>query len=429
MKRLIKTSAACLLGALVGAGLAHAGGPLILEGADGSTPVSYTSGAVSLNFDQGLLLTTLTNQQADDLLNQAFALWNNVPSANISITQSTDLSQDIVVSNYAPLLPNGASNDPSFNDGLSPVIYDVDGSIVDDYLGAGQSSSVAGFAASIYTVGSNAFVEGYAVLNGFKLADSSEVIQLVTHEIGHLIGLDHSQLDIDNSEDLSNVCTTAASRNAYPVMYPFLCRTANSLHPDDAAAVSALYPAADIDQQLGQLRGYFVDTSGNPVRGANLWVEDTATGNKYSIVSDYLKQNNGYFSLYLPAGNYTLHANSLNPMFYDVSSIGPYANTATDVSFQSPHPITPVTYQRDTGSPVAVSVSTGLASEVTFRTDGTGTDTGGLTIAEPTASNTGGGSGGGVTGLPLLAMLLMTGLLRACSRRSKPVVNTAATIR
>ena len=416
MKRSIKTCTACLLGAVLGASHVHAGGPLILEGAGGNTPVSYTSGAVSLNFDQGLLLGSLTNQQADDLLNQAFALWNNVPSASISITQSTDLSQDIVVSNYAPLLPNGLNNDPSFSDGLSPVIYDVDGTIVDDYLGAGQSNSVAGFAASIYTVGSNAFVEGYAVLNGFKLANSSDVIKLVAHEIGHLIGLDHSQLDIDNTEDLGNVCTTAPSRDAYPVMYPFLCRTANSLHPDDVAAVSALYPAADIDQQMGQLRGYFINTSGNPVLGANLWVENTATGDKYSIISDYLKQNNGYFSLYLPAGNYTLHANSLNPMFYDVSSVGPYANTAADVSFQTPHPIAPVTYQRDTGSPVAISVSTGLASEVTFRTDGTGTDSGGLAIAQPTASNSGGGSGG-VISAALLAGLLMIGMVRAQCRR------------
>ncbi len=414
MKHVIKNCTACLVGALLGAGPVHAGGPLILEGANGNTPVSYTSGAVSLNFDQGLLRTTLTNQQADDLLNQAFALWNNVPTASISITQSSDLSQDIVVSNYAPLLPNGLSNDPSFSDGVSPVIYDVDGSIIDDYLGAGQSSAVAGFAASIYTVGSNAFVEGYAVLNGFKLANSSEVIQLVAHEIGHLIGLDHSQLDIDNTVDSGNACATAPS-HAYPVMYPFLCRTANSLHPDDIAAVSALYPAADIDQQLGQLRGYFVDASGNPVRGANLWVENTATGDKYSIVSDYLKQNNGYFSLYLPAGNYTLHANSLNPIFYDVSSVGPYANTSSDVSFQAPHPITPVTYQRDTGSPVAVSVSTGLASEVTFRTDGTGTDTGGLTIAQPAASNGGGGSGGAMSAA-LLAVLLMIGVMRARCR-------------
>lgn len=393
-----------------------AGGPLVLEGTDGSTPVSYPGGTVSLNFDLGPFSATISNQQADDAMNQAFALWNDIATANISISQSTDLSADIDISNYDALLPSGASNDPSLDDNLSPVIYDSDGQIIDDYLYSGASADTAGFAASVYTVGSNAFVEGYAVLNGSPAMNlsTSDLVALVAHEIGHLIGLDHSQLNIDNT---STGCNGTTIRDDYPVMYPFLCRASLNLHVDDIAAASALYPSVDIDQQLGQLRGYFVDTNGQPVLGANIWVQESTRGDTYSIVSDYLKQGNGYFSLYLPAGNYTVHANSVNPIFFAASSVGPYANTSSDLSFQAPHPITEVTYQRDTGSPVAISVSAGTASEVTFRIDGTGTDSGGLSIINKPSDNTAASSGGGGTiALPMTAVLLMLIRLRQWSR-------------
>ena len=38
----------------------------------------------------------------------------------------------------------------------------------------------------------------------------------------------------------------------------------------------------------------------------------------------------------LPPGSYTLHANSVNDEFYSGSSVGPYARTPTDLSFQAP---------------------------------------------------------------------------------------------
>lgn len=396
-----------------------AGGPLVIEGSSGNTPVSYPGGNVSLNFDKGLLLNNRTNQQVDDLVLQAFSLWNNVSTATVQISQSTDLSQNIDVSNYANLLPNGNTNDPSFSDNINPIIYDNDGQIIDDYLGANQSDDVAGFAASIFFVGGNEFVEGYAVLNGATTPalNDSDVVTLVAHEIGHLIGLDHSQLDIDNSETSGNACNTAASRDDYPMMYPFLCRVSLDLHPDDVAAVSALYPANSIDAQFGQLQGHFVDTSDNAILGANLWVENTSTGDTYSIVSDYLKQNNGFFSLRLPPGNYTLHANSINPIFTGASSVGPYALNAGGASFQSPHPITAVTYMRDTASPIALAVSLGLSTNVEFVIDGTGTDTAGNPITNPNTSLTGSSSGGGIVHFYLLGIMLIGGGLRRLTRR------------
>ncbi len=264
---------------------------------------------------------------------------------------------------------------PYFNadDNLNPVVYDSDGTIIEAFFGAQQSDLIIGFSASIYTERGSYFEEGYAVINGsIKLTDI-ELKLLIAHEIGHFFGLDHTQVDIDNQESSSfpQFCSTSIPEN-YPLMYPFVCRNVESLHSDDISAVSALYPATNINDNFGILEGRFVDDSGTPILGANIWVENTVSGDTYSIVSDYLAQGTGHYRLYLPAGSYTLHANSINSEFYAGSGIGPYSLTIFDISFQSPHPITPpVTYQGDSeGSDELITLSANQTIEINFSVTG-----------------------------------------------------------
>ncbi|MBK8571014.1 MAG: matrixin family metalloprotease [Nitrosomonadales bacterium] len=82
---------------------------------------------------------------------------------------------------------------------------------------------------------------------------------VLAHEVGHLIGLDHTQLD--NSQGL----VTSYPSN-YPLMYPIAYRNYASLHEDDIAAVSALYPDATLNSGYGQLTGSFVQVNGTPIR-------------------------------------------------------------------------------------------------------------------------------------------------------------------
>ncbi len=178
---------------------AYAGGPLAIEGSSGNTPVHYSPSTVIINYDIGTL-GTRSNSTADGLVLQAFNLWNNVSTATLQLSQGTDLSADIDDTNYFDLIPDGSQNHPSSSDNLNPMIYDDDGQIVDDIFGIGASNDIAGFAASVYFVGDDKFQEGYAVLNGKLPLSDSDIISLVTHEIGHFFGLDHSQLNIDNTE-------------------------------------------------------------------------------------------------------------------------------------------------------------------------------------------------------------------------------------
>ena len=196
------------------------------------------------------------------------------------------------------------------------------------YSVSGAKNSVLGFAGSGWNNNGSQceYVEGRAVINGYISISDTTMKVVLAHEAGHLIGLDHTQLD--NSQGLAN--------SNYPLMYPIAYRSLNSLHEDDIAAVSALYPGATLDSVYGQLTGSFIQANGTPIRGANIWAKEVSTNKVFSFVSDYLIQNTGYFKLLLPPGSYTLHAEVIQTEFTAGSSIGPYSDTSSGLSFQPP---------------------------------------------------------------------------------------------
>ena len=405
---------------------AQAAGPLVLEGPNGHVPATYQDPNIVLNIETGTL-GPISNDIADQLVSEAVAIWNNIQTSTINIGQGVDVPVDIDETNFTDYIPDPFNsfihNDA---DGLNPIVYDDDGSIVDAFFGIGQGTgfdaSVVGFAASSILIGSSYYTEGFAVINGNEhlLITRDQIKLIFAHEIGHYLGLDHTQANIDNTESLFDFCPSAEA--SYPLMYPYACRITQDTHPDDKVSLSMLYPHADFFQQYGQLTGRFLTTDDAVVKGANLWVQNTATGDVYSVVSDYLMQCTGFFALMLPPGSYTLHANSVNDEFYSGSSVGPYALTPTDLSFQAPaSTIGAVDFDAGGPPPAILNLAAGKAVDVEFRTDGSGTMTSSDTQVNfvdiynsvsacstpsiPTVSSSG-DSGSGSPSLPWLAAML-----------------------
>jgi hypothetical protein len=360
--------------ALLFSSQSFAGGPLVLEGPAGNTPVSYENPSIIVHAESGRL-GDRDNSDANELVQQAFSLWNDVSSATVKlIVDTTTITEDINLDNFDEYLPNLSGTELNGDDGLNPIVYDDDGEIIDAYFGVGQSSNTVGFAASILTQGGSYFDEGYAVINGKDLNLSTTTFKLlITHEIGHFIGLDHSQTDINNAETtfgFPRVCETSPAYH-YPVMYPFICRDDSTLYIDDIIAVSALYPSATFSSEIGIIEGNFVDENNLPILGANIWAENVDTGEVVSIVSDYLMQSNGYYRLHLVPGDYTLHVNSINTEFNGGSGIGPYTDSILDLSFTDPHPLTPVSYQGETaGDDEVITVTAGQTQTIIFSSEG-----------------------------------------------------------
>jgi hypothetical protein len=378
---------AALSAALFSALGALAGGPLDVCTST-HTPMRYSSPTVTLNYDMGAL-GTHTKAQADALVTNAVSLWTNVGTATVNLARGVDLPVDVTTANYGTYFySNALGNIGVFSDAYNPVVYDTDGTIIDLIYGAGASNSILGVAGSASS-GCN-YAQGQAVING-RFSDDTLITTVMAHEIGHLIGMDHTQLD--SAQGLS-----PAFPSNYPLMYPIAYRDFISLHEDDAAAVSYIYPDATLNSTYGHLQGTFVTAGGTPIRGANIWAQ--GTGGTFSRVSDYLQQNTGAFELLLPPGTYTLHAEAIHSNFTSGSSVGPYSESPADpssYSFQPPlytpvslqnggSPMAPVTLGG--GTPTTITITAGCVGNQTFRIDGTGSLTGNCTGASPPAAPT-----------------------------------------
>ena len=214
-----------------------------------------TAAAIAYNPDFGPL-GSLTNGQADALLADAFGRWQGVVLSDIAFTPGPDLPYDVNATEIPFTNPAHWANfwrKPG--DGRSPVIYDVDGSIIDDMFGEGARFDILGAAGLDNPITlSGTITEASIVINGAFLDNDqgpSSPVDLpsqlafeaaMVHEIGHFVNLDHSVVNHDLAGD-----GDAANDVYLPSMYPFTVDDEEAmvtLNPDDEAALAVLYPAA-----------------------------------------------------------------------------------------------------------------------------------------------------------------------------------------
>lgn len=274
-----------------------AGGPL---GALGTTGRRYAASSFPLRYwvDQGTL-GTFSNATGVTITNYAFQQWASVKSASLSFTNAGYLSRD-VTSATDPYI----SGSTQFSDGINPVIFDATGAITDAKLGTGAHNSVLGFAGSAYS--GNTYVEGYAIINGAlsgsgASGDIDRYEAVLTHEIGHFLGLAHAQVSMH-----SDFCT----------MYPVIESTKQKvLQPDDTTAIANLYPTSAFLSATGSISGTVRTPAGANLSGVNVIAENASTGATYSTVVDYYSGGkSGFDSPPGATGTYTF--TGLRPATY-----------------------------------------------------------------------------------------------------------------
>ncbi len=348
------------------------GNPVVYKSSIGGQPL-----VISYKIDLGAL-GLFADTTAQRLTRESFKVWQDVPTAAISFSDAGFLPVNVDKSNYSTYLNN-------FSDGINPMVFDHDGEIINALLGEGQSERVIGFAgSSYYTSGPNTgfYAEGHAVMNGTMAGTSftyDEFKSTFIHEFGHFIGLDHSQI---NATFASN--GNSADDEYLPTMYPTSTDDDTklaTLNPDDLLAVSRLYPATGFLAAGGTISGTVTREGGAVVRGANVVAVSTTDSLYYrvSTVTDYLVQNNGVYTISaLAPGTYWVFIEPIRSSFTGGSSVGPYADNSTDLSFQSP--VTPEYYNGANEShdpavddPLArtmVTVTAGVVTTASFIANG-----------------------------------------------------------
>ncbi len=228
--------------------------------------------------DQGVL-GSLTNAAADALVADAFLQWEDVPTSDVSFTAGSELPGDVDAVGLPVNNPNHWAHFWKVpGDGLTPVIYDADGSVLDDMFGPGARFDILGVAIIDTPLAvSGAITEASIVLNGAVFdgaglpaspddaASALAFESIAVHEVGHLLNLDHSVVNQEVAAD-----GDPDNDDSLPSMYPVEVDDEEqivTLHADDEAAVSALYPSAAFASTTASLSGT-VRAGGVPFQGA-----------------------------------------------------------------------------------------------------------------------------------------------------------------
>ncbi len=259
-------------------------------------------------------------------VHEAFQVWEDVETSTLQVRNPEPrfLEENVDGSNFTEY---AGSRRPE-----NLIIFDQDGEIGNLVFGEGAGENILGFAA-IRFVDEDAleYEFGYTVIGRNPASQPDDFYRVTMHEIGHLLGLDHTQAGYEwfQSDDLGDVAFV-------PVMYPIGSFFGpNEPLLDDAIWISWLYPEESFAANTGTIRGRVLRRTGAPVLGANVVaaaVELDAAGKltevkggQVGVVSDFLVTDDGSYQLPgLPPGTYVVFVEPLDPSFTEGSSVGPY---------------------------------------------------------------------------------------------------------
>ena len=289
-----------------------AGGPNSAVSGNPTTWDIKGSGPIALYLDRGPL-GQFDSATAYSIVEQSILAWDSVEGSFLQMIIGGSLDHN--VTSVTDLLISGIG---SVTDGIVPVVYDDDGSITDARLGVGAKNSILGFAGG-YSSDGRTFTDGSVVINGSRSnSGENRYVTTITHELGHLIGISHSQQSL-------------LVYRTRPSMYP----AGGTFAEDDRAALIRLYPAEGAMDGLGTISGKVVNSDGSPVSGVNVVVVDSVTGAVYSTLTDYFSGNSSRFTggppksgAYrleaLPPGTYFVLIEGIKPDWKSGSSVGAY---------------------------------------------------------------------------------------------------------
>lgn len=232
----------------------------------------------------------VTANQFQAALTASFASWSAVPTASVSATFA------------------GFTNaDPARDDGATVVGFEMHDEL----------ERTLGVTSFTLDKTSGALVEADIFLNSFfdwSVAASGEankfdVQSILTHEVGHLLGLGHSLLGETEIRPQGGRRVIAKRSVMFPIAYAVGTVLDRTLQDDDVAGLSETYPTAPFLSATGSIAGR-VTMGGSGIFGAHLVAFNTRT--QQTVGGFSLNANGDFVISGLTPGIYILRAEPLD---------------------------------------------------------------------------------------------------------------------
>lgn len=294
-----------------------AGGPISIT-SDGE-PSTWES-PITLH-PEGGTCGAFSNSQMIDKLEEALEYWTTISGIDLTINIETGtIDEDVNDGNYTDYYVGYDADGILYVDGLqdniNPVIFDDDGSITDAINGSGSRFGVLGFAgpdgyedSSLVTI-----VDGQAFFNCRCLAGSpsgdcppagnpvvfteDDLTFTMTHEIGHMLGVDHSQINqavipLTASRQFNCDLDVAGDCLGVSLMFPVSVDAGDQLPPirDDEVAMLTLYGRGGLEDNFVTVTGSLIDADGLPLRCADVQAETDDPTDAIAVVSGIFAEN------------------------------------------------------------------------------------------------------------------------------------------
>ncbi len=284
-----------------------------LQSTEGAQPaqVRWTTRRITVTLSSSLSQPPANIKPGSDVfgaIRRALAHWSE--AANIQFVEATSSAQSI-------------SAPASGGDGLSLITIAHTPENTAPFTGA--SSEASGRTRIFYTE-SGRITEADIALNPAQAfsTDSTpgtyDLEATMTHEIGHLLGLEHSGV----------AGATMQPRQARNGLYKMAALVPRTLSDDDRAGARALYGVrGEKDKSRAAVTGTISYPGGAPAYGANVWAEEIKTGR---LSASNITQMNGTYRIEgLSPGDYRLWVEALDgtvPAAEIASGRGTYAGLA-----------------------------------------------------------------------------------------------------
>ena len=244
----------------------------------------------------------LSPAQTHALIRESFQVWSDVATARVDFVDQGTTDSSV----------------PRPRDGRNLIYFDETGR----YLDAPPATGVIALTRIQSHFSTGYITDADIIFNGrdFRFSasddDGGRLVNLkdvAIHEIGHLLGLEHTPLD--------------GPPQTRPTMNPFNhsddSGEAQSLEPDDIAGISFLYPAIGYQDGVGSIAGQVRDFDQQPLFGTHIKAENLDTSQLFSTVS-------GADPSAASVGHYRLHG--LTPGRYRLS-LAPIAGAINEENF------------------------------------------------------------------------------------------------